>query len=568
MRRREHIMRFLISFVLSLCMVFTMSGVIPPDIVSAKGSMAEGQSVNTILVYGKNTDGRNVLLAHLDVADLVDYLNENIDSDIGKIHNYSVLDNKARYIHSSGICGWSADPSARISGCVNKADIAIEYKISSLGGIVSEGSKAVIENCVNYGNISVPSGRIGGITGKGGYIYSCRNYGNICADATLASKPGDAYIGGISGGGKRCTDCVNYGKVTSINGVVGSSAGGIIGIVDIQAEVAGCLNLGEVSVYNARDANYAAGITYIMKDSSTSDSVVCITDSCVNMGKVSAGGGEANYTANIVNILNCKVILRNCLDVSGTNTINLIYGSRYLKDPEVSNIMYRKDGELVTELIDIDEEVIRDCTAASIEEMRTEKAAESLGEKFAAAPGSYPLLKAFICTTDISIPEGAALTVRDIYGNEILGDGAGSYTLYEGGTYTYEVSKSGYVTKKETFRPEQDGKISVKLEKTGWRDINSITPSNAAADAAKVSSSIAKVSGISTAADTKKKTMTITFKKVSGAKNYRIAYRKAGSKKWTYVWTAGKNKYVMKKMESGGLYDFKISAYSHSNGYR
>ena len=40
--------------------------------------------------------------------------------------------------------------------------------------------------------------------------------------------------------------------------------------------------------------------------------------------------------------------------------------------------------------------------------------------------------------------------------------------------------------------------------------------------------------------------MTIKWTKVKNATNYRLAYRVAG-KKWTYVWTGGKNKYGQKR---------------------
>ncbi len=100
-------------------------------------------------------------------------------------------------------------------------------------------------------------------------------------------------------------------------------------------------------------------------------------------------------------------------------------------------------------------------------------------------------------------------------------------------------------------------------------DIDAVTPGNKTADSAAVSRSISGISasGISTTAQLKRKTMKVKFRKVKGATNYRIAYRKAGAKRWTYVWTAGKNTWSISKMKNNGLYEFKLAVYQ-KNGAR
>ena len=86
-------------------------------------------------------------------------------------------------------------------------------------------------------------------------------------------------------------------------------------------------------------------------------------------------------------------------------------------------------------------------------------------------------------------------------------------------------------------------------------------PSQKEADAAPVNKAIKKINKISTVSTINKKTMTIKFSKISGAQNYRVAFRKAGAKNWTYYWTGGKSTYVLKKLKANQLYEFRFAAY-------
>lgn len=70
---------------------------------------------------------------------------------------------------------------------------------------------------------------------------------------------------------------------------------------------------------------------------------------------------------------------------------------------------------------------------------------------------------------------------------------------------------------------------------------------------------------VTTVAKTSARAMTVkwTMKwgKVNGAKNYKVAYRKVGSKKWTYKKTK-KTQYVVKGHKMKGLYEYKVAAVS------
>lgn len=64
----------------------------------AKGSLAEGDSVKTIFLYGLDKNGQQMLLAHLSISDMLDYLNDHFD-EVGQVHNYSVIDRYPTTVH-------------------------------------------------------------------------------------------------------------------------------------------------------------------------------------------------------------------------------------------------------------------------------------------------------------------------------------------------------------------------------------------------------------------------------------------------------------------------------------
>lgn len=70
-----------------------------------------------------------------------------------------------------------------------------------------------------------------------------------------------------------------------------------------------------------------------------------------------------------------------------------------------------------------------------------------------------------------------------------------------------------------------------------------------------------KAPTVKTTASASAGSMTVrwTWDKVSGAKGYKVAYRKAGSRKWTYRKT-NKTKYVVKGHKIRGLYEYKVAA--------
>ncbi len=90
-------------------------------------------------------------------------------------------------------------------------------------------------------------------------------------------------------------------------------------------------------------------------------------------------------------------------------------------------------------------------------------------------------------------------------------------------------------------------------------------PGKAKADAAKENSKIKKVK-ISSTVNANKKTVKVKFKKVKGTTNYRLRYRKAGTKKWSYAWTCGKGSYTVKKLKKNGAYQIQVAPYVYKKG--
>ncbi len=92
-----------------------------------------------------------------------------------------------------------------------------------------------------------------------------------------------------------------------------------------------------------------------------------------------------------------------------------------------------------------------------------------------------------------------------------------------------------------------------------------ITPSDKVANAAPVNKSIKRPKKVRTTSLSKKKQMRVRFGAIKGAQNYRVMYRKAGTKTWSYAWTNGKTEYYLKNLKNGGLYEFCFAAYKKNS---
>lgn len=194
------------------------------------------------------------------------------------------------YPNVGGICG----SGYNISECNN---IGIISGSGDVGGICG-GASGVVDNCDNSGIIASWNSA-GGIAGNGGtMIHSCHNSGDVTA--------GTPEIGGTGAGGivgstlGSITDCVNDGTVTSVEGAVQPSVGGIAGFwggnydEGIPAFVTNCTNNGRVQTL----AGWAQCGGIVGYASTGKDS--CSIENCINYANICAAEGDAGGIAGCI----------------------------------------------------------------------------------------------------------------------------------------------------------------------------------------------------------------------------------------------------------------------------
>lgn len=170
------------------------------------------------------------------------------------------------------------------------------------GGIVGFKSAGLIENCINYADITSLDGNGGGIVGSNGSdLKDCYNYGNIA---------GEYCMGGIAASNKGLVSgCSNYGTVTSTTiRLLSSYTGGIAGYNG--GTVDNCINNGNVSSGKA----FVGGIVG-MNDSNMFRDI--IISGCSNTGKITASGCAGGIAGRSVSQNTNQMIIKNCNN-SGT----------------------------------------------------------------------------------------------------------------------------------------------------------------------------------------------------------------------------------------------------------
>lgn len=200
---------------------------------------------------------------------------------------------------------------AKSLGCINYGEVRTG-KISNNGnggngmqtagicGVMAKDEGNLIQYCVNYGHISCPTGRTGGLvaTMMNGNVRNSDNRGTIEDDlagkfvgAGIESAYNYKRMGGLIGGtddlrtipSATVESCTNYGNVLSH---IGCRAGGFIGHSNVQ--IIGCANEGAVlgdKYHNDHGPGWACG--YSSKS----------TDSWTNVRDCTMGGYVGGYEA-------------------------------------------------------------------------------------------------------------------------------------------------------------------------------------------------------------------------------------------------------------------------------
>lgn len=132
--------------------------------------------------------------------------------------------NNGTIIGKGGYCGGivganSGKDMVTISNCTNTG--LIKSGGQDTGGIASSnGEKSTIENCTNTGDVECTSYAVGGIVGNcSGIVTGSQNSGYISG--------GDMNVGGITGSGGEIHSCKNNGNVTgsyNVGGISGTRA--------------------------------------------------------------------------------------------------------------------------------------------------------------------------------------------------------------------------------------------------------------------------------------------------------------------------------------------------------
>ena len=212
------------------------------------------------------------------------------------------------YDSAAGIAGTNY---GTLTNCYNTGSVSGSYDV---GGIAGK-NYGTITNCYNTGDVSGTDGYVGGIAGDNkGTITNCYNTGSVTGSNCVGGIAGDSNgtvshcyntgsvsgnhnVGGVLGGNYNngtLTDCFNTGSVTGNYDV-----GGIAGYMNKNnpswaCSVTNSYNTGSVTL-TGEDAEYAGGVVGLID--SNCDVANCYYDS----GKCSFGAIDgADDTANSV----------------------------------------------------------------------------------------------------------------------------------------------------------------------------------------------------------------------------------------------------------------------------
>lgn len=252
------------------------------------GTAVKGTGVASLVVYALNSTVENVTNYYN-----IDFAGDNSDGEI------CFAAGIAAAMKNSTLGGSSSKKGCVNNGFVRTGIISNTQNGGSgmqTGGICAFMAKDAgnqIVYCVNYGHVSCPTGRTGGIAGTmmNGNLKNCDNYGLI--EDNLAGQPGLNYnnkrMGGLVGGTDdlrtvltaTVESCTNYGNVFSH---LGCRTGGFIGHSNVQ--IIGCVNKGVILSDKSTDHGPGWACGYSGKS----------TDTWTNVSSCTMGGKVGDFT--------------------------------------------------------------------------------------------------------------------------------------------------------------------------------------------------------------------------------------------------------------------------------
>ena len=138
------------------------------------------------------------------------------------------------YVALFGETSGAAIKNLTVTGEVSGEDVA---------GIVAKATDTAITNCVSKVNVTATAGKAAGISASfGGTITKCENRGTV---ATAAAQPAGGLVAWCNAA--VIENCHNYGAVTVTGSGDSSQAGGICGNLGNNSTVTNCSNSGKIS---------------------------------------------------------------------------------------------------------------------------------------------------------------------------------------------------------------------------------------------------------------------------------------------------------------------------------
>ncbi len=295
---------------------------------------------------------------------------------------------------------------------------------------------------------------------------------NVITDGKVSGETTVAGIAAVSTG--TIEQCLNQAEIQA----TGNNAAGIVGN-PTAGTIKNCGNLGAVSA-TGTSSRWTGGIA--------GNSKADITN-CYNQGKISTARTSRVYIGGIVgnqsggtlgNSYNTGTIV-----TESANNLGAIAGWAY--GVTVSSPCYYLEGSCTTGVSTTDTEIPDKIISKNEAYMKSGNFVSDLGEAFVAKTGDYPVLswqkQESAAAASVSFQmtqEDAVLVIKDADQKTVHSSKSGSERTCSlpAGSYTWEVSKEGYLSQNGSFTITQEQadsgasldtkEISLELDTSAW----------------------------------------------------------------------------------------------------
>ncbi len=254
------------------------------------GNDAKGKYNGLFSFVDKNGVIKNIVMSKDNTLAGYNYVGAIASINQGTIENCcNYADITAANLAAAGICGFMVKGNGTVKNSENHGNITATTYASGICGGSQSGSSVttynyLVENCVNYGNMSTTKGvGAAGIAGSySGAVKNCTNSGEVNDSKSAAtSRQNTAGIVSTPSFPTAIEGCTNNGTIMGVNNV-----GGIVGCVfkgdNTALTIKDCTNNGIV----IGEGENVAGII----GNSKRDAGMVTVEGCTNNGVVTATG--------------------------------------------------------------------------------------------------------------------------------------------------------------------------------------------------------------------------------------------------------------------------------------